>query len=73
MVDAVLTRSSEHSRGFKVRLTSGIIGRTVNIIGGDPGPTIDGTVETVRDEAEGNPGPSSADILAIALEDICSN
>ena len=31
----VLTRAAEHSRGFKVRLTSGIVGRCVEVIGAD--------------------------------------
>ena len=33
----VLTRSAEHSRGFKVRLTSGIVGRCVEVLGASSG------------------------------------
>jgi len=35
-VDAVLTRAAEHSRGYKVRLSSNIVGRCVELLGDAP-------------------------------------
>ena len=35
-VAAVLTRAAEHSRGFKVRLSSNIVGRCVELLGEAP-------------------------------------
>ena len=35
-VAQVLTRAAEHGRGFKVRLDSGIVGRTVELLGPAP-------------------------------------
>ena len=37
-VAAVLTRAAEHSRGFKVRLSSNIVGRCIELLGDAPQP-----------------------------------
>jgi uncharacterized repeat protein (TIGR03833 family) len=37
-VTAVLTRAAEHSRGYKVRLSSNIVGRCIELLGDAPQP-----------------------------------
>ncbi|KAL1510214.1 hypothetical protein AB1Y20_006542 [Prymnesium parvum] len=71
VVADVLTRASEHRRGFKVRLTSGVVGRTLEILSEPSGGGRRG--ESVSSRGAGASDPlekSSAELLAIPLEDI---
>ena len=69
----VLTRSSQHSRGFKVRLTSGIVGRTVEILSEAPQQATGGEASepsTAMAAGDAPATPSAADLLAMPLDDV---
>jgi uncharacterized repeat protein (TIGR03833 family) len=69
VVEDVLTRSSEHHRGFKVRLTTGVIGRTIEILSEVPAGARGSGDGGAMPNAQVD-GTTAADILAMPLDDI---
>ena len=78
VVADVLTRAAQHSRGFKVRLHSGEVGRCVEILSCETPQQRNDARGTLRRGASasdasfvsGDGGPTAAELLAMPLEQI---